>query len=174
MTKRRTHSLVLVAVLLLIGVLFITCGCGGTDETITTAAPQTTTTAAAPAAESSSGGTSGNVSVEGLVDNPMTLTAAELEKMTVAEITVDHPKLGMTDYRGVRLSDLFATLKVQSGAVALTMTASDGYMAEVPLADIAASADAMLAIGDDGKLSIVIPGMESKSWVKDVVSLEFK
>jgi hypothetical protein len=74
----------------------------------------------------------------------------------------------------VRLSDLFAALEVQSGATTVVMTASDGYMAEVPLADIQASADAMLTIGDDGKLGVVTPGMESKSWVKDVVSLEFK
>jgi hypothetical protein len=162
MTVRRPHYLAVVAVLLVTGLFFLTCGCGG-DETTTTAAPE------APA-----GGTSGNVSVKGLVDDPMVLTAAELEKMTVTEITVDHPKLGLTGYRGVRLSDLFATLGVQSKAATLTMTASDGYMAEVALTDIAGSADAMLAIGDGGVLSVVIPGVESKSWVKDVVSFEFK
>lgn len=174
MTTRHPRYLVLVAVLLLAGTTIFAAACGGSDETTTTTAAETTTTAGTAATEASAGGTSGNVSVEGLVDNPMTLTAAELEKMTVAEITVDHPKLGMTDYRGVRLSDLFTTLGVQSGATALTMAASDGYMAEVALADIAASADAILAIGDDGTLSVVIPGMESKSWVKDAVSFEFK
>jgi len=162
MTVRRPHYLVAVALLLVTGLFFLTCGCGGGDETTTTAP------------EVSAGGTTGNVSVKGLVDDPMVLTAAELEKMTVAEITVEHPKLGMTDYRGVRLSDLFTTLGVQSAAATLTMTASDGYMAEVALADIAGSADAMLAIGDGGVLSVVIPGVESKSWVKDVVSFEFK
>jgi hypothetical protein len=44
----------------------------------------------------------------------------------------------------------------------------------VPLADIAASADSMLTIGDDGTLSSAIPGMDGKSWVKDIVSMEFK
>jgi len=138
-----------------------------------TAGSETTTTAAAATA-SSSAGTSGNAAVKGMVDNPTALTAAELETMTVTEITVEHPKLGMTDYRGVRLSDLFAALGVQSEATTLVMTASDAYMAEVPLSDIQGSADAILAIGDDGRLSVVIPGIESKSWVKDVVSLEFK
>jgi len=172
MTRRRPHyhHVVLVAALLLTGLLLLTSACGGTEETTTTVA-ETMTTAGAGAA---GGGTSGHVSVEGLVDNPTVITSAELEKMTVAEITVDHPKLGMTDYRGVRLSELFEVLGVQSGAATLTMTAADGYMAEVPLADIAASADALLAIGEGGALSVVIPGMESKSWVKDVVSFEFK
>lgn len=138
-----------------------------------TAGSETTTTAAAATA-SSSAGTSGNAAVKGMVDNPTALTAAKLETMTVTEITVEHPKLGMTDYRGVRLSDLFAALGVQSEATTLVMTASDAYMAEVPLSDIQGSTDAILAIGDDGRLSVVIPGIESKSWVKDVVSLEFK
>jgi hypothetical protein len=173
MTTRRFPRLFLIAVLLT-GLVLAAGACGGSDATTTTAAVETTTTAGADTTGAASAGTSGNVAVKGLVDDPMTLTAAELEKMTVAEITVDHPKLGMTDYRGVRLSDLFAALGVQSGATALTMTASDGYMAEVPLADIQANADAILAIGDDGKLSVVIPGIEAKSWVKDVVSLEFK
>jgi hypothetical protein len=174
MTTRRPFHLGFVAILLLTGVVLLAAACGGSDETTTTAAPETTTTAAAEAASAPSTGTSGNAVVKGMIDNPMTLTPAQLETMTIAEITVEHPKLGMTDYRGVRLSDLFATFGVQSGAATLVMTASDGYMAEVPLADIQASADAIVAIGDDGTLSVVIPGIESKSWVRDVVSLEFK
>ncbi len=162
MTINRAHYRVMVAVLLATGLLLLFCGCGG-DDKATSTGPE------APA-----GGSSGNVSVKGLVDDPEVLTAGRLEEMTVIEITVDHPKLGMTDYRGVRLSDLFASLGVKEGAASLTMTASDGYMAEVPLADIRESTDAMLAMGDGGALSVVMPGIESKSWVKDVVALEFK
>lgn len=173
MTTRRLRHLVFVAALLLTGVLLFAAACGGTDTT-TTAAPETTTTAAAETGSGSSTAISGSAIVKGMVDNPATLTPGQLETMTVTEITVDHPKLGMTDYRGVRLSDLFIAFGVQSGATALVMTASDGYMSEVPLADIEASADAIVAIGDDGKLGVVIPGIESKAWVKDVVSLEFK
>jgi hypothetical protein len=51
---------------------------------------------------------------------------------------------------------------------------SDGFMAEVSLADLKASADAMIAIGDDGSLNAVMPGMSSKAWAKDIVSMEFK
>jgi hypothetical protein len=177
MKPRFPRYLVLLLALLLAGAALSVAGCSGSDETTTTlVAPTTTTEGAATTAATAgtSAGTSGTVAVKGLADNPLTLTVAELEKMTVSEITVDHPKLGLTDYRGVRLSDLFATLGVQSGATTIVMTASDGYMAEVALADIQASADAMLTIGDDGKPSVVLPGMEPKSWVKDVVSLEFK
>ncbi len=103
MTINRAHYRVMVAVLLATGLLLLFCGCGG-DDKATSTGPE------APA-----GGSSGNVSVKGLVDDPEVLTAGRLEEMTVIEITVDHPKLGMTDYRGVRLSDLFASLGVKEG-----------------------------------------------------------
>ncbi len=174
MTTHRPLHLGFAIALLLTGVLLFATACGGSDATTTTAAPETTTIAAAGAGSGPSVATGGSVAVKGMVDNPATLTSAQLETMTLAEITVDHPKLGVTDYRGVRLSDLFAVFGVQSEATNLVMTASDGYMAEAPLADVKASADAIVAIGDDGKLSVVIPGIESKAWVKDLVSLEFK
>jgi diacylglycerol kinase family enzyme len=47
-------------------------------------------------------------------------------------------------------------------------------MAEIALADLKASADAMIAIGDDGTLNAVMPGMTGKAWAKDLVSMEFK
>ncbi|MBN1322156.1 MAG: molybdopterin-dependent oxidoreductase [Thermoleophilia bacterium] len=175
MTTRHPRRLVLITALLLTGALLFSAACGDSDTPTTTAAAvETTTTAATETTGASLAGTSGNVAAKGMIDSPTTLTAAELETMTVTQITVEHPKLGMTDYRGVRLSDLFTALGVQSGATTLVMTASDAYMAEVPLSDIQGSADAILAIGDDGKLSVVIPGVESKAWVKDVASLEFK
>ena len=173
MNRKSSRYLILVAVLLLAGAT-LPAACGESDDTTATTAAVTETTAAADATDAPASGTSGNVVVKGLVDNPMTVTVAALEGMNVAEITVDHPKLGMTDYRGVRFADLFAALGVQEAATAVTMAASDGYMAEIPLADIEASADAMLTIGEDGKLTVVIPGIEAKNWVKDVVTIEFK
>jgi hypothetical protein len=32
----------------------------------------------------------------------------------------------------------------------------------------------MIAIGDDGTLNAVMPGMDGKAWVSDIVSLDFK
>jgi hypothetical protein len=181
MNRKYPRYLILVAVLLLTGFALLAAACGESDDTTATSASGTETTAAATettagadAAGDSAAGTSGNVVVKGMVDNPTTLTAAALEEMTVAEINVDHPKLGSTDYRGVRFSELFATLEVQEAATTVAMIASDGYMVEIPLADIEASADALLTIGDDGTLTVIIPGMESKNWVKDVVTIEFK
>jgi hypothetical protein len=172
MKNKYTRYLVLVAVLLVAGVALFAAACGGADEASVTTVAATDTTAAD--AETTGTVSNGGVEVKGLVDDPVTLTVEGLEAMTLAEITVEHPKLGMTDYRGVRFSELLPALGVQEAATAVTMTASDGYMVELPLADLEGSADAMLAIEDDGTLTVVIPGVASKNWVKDVVTLEFK
>ena len=113
--------------------------------------------------------------MKGLIDNPITLTAADLEDMSPVTISVDDPTLGKQDYRGVRFSDLLTIFGVQSDASRLAMTAhADGFVTEISLMDIQWSPDALLAIGDDGKVNVVLPGLESKTWVKDVITLEFK
>ena len=77
------------------------------------------------------------------------------------------------EYTGVSFDTVLETLGVQTGATTVVLTASDGYMAEIPLADIESSADAILAI-EEGTIASVFPGLETKTWVKDIVSMEFK
>jgi hypothetical protein len=174
--KKQTVSIVRLLVIgLLVAALagLAVAGCGD-EETTTTAAPATETTAAptdttAGAAE----GTSGAVAVKGMADNPMTLTVAELENLGTETLTVEHPKKGEVEYTGVRFGTVLDALKVAPGATAVVMIASDGYAAEVPLADIETSTDALLVI-EDGMISSVFPGLETKAWVKDIVSMEFK
>jgi hypothetical protein len=178
MKGKERRYLHMATVVMVVGLALLAASCGGSDDsTVTTASDDSTQTTVATGetdTSASATGTSGNVAVKGLVDNPMTLTVEVLEGMNVVEITVDHPKLGRTDYRGVRFSELFAALAVQDSASAVNMAASDGYMVEIPVAELRASEDAMLTIGDDGTITVIIPGTESKNWVKDVVTIEFK
>jgi hypothetical protein len=172
MNGKRVWYAMAVAVVFLAGLILLAVGCGESDDVgqvtsssgTTEAAEVTETTAVA----------SGKVVVKGLVDNPMTLTIDVLEVMNVVEVSVDHPKLGPTEYRGVRFSEVFAALAVLDSATSVTMAASDGYMVEIPLSELRASEEAILAVGEDGTISVVIPGMETKNWVKDVISMEFK
>lgn len=165
--RLRTRSLLLlVACLALLGVMAFAAACGGSEETATTTAPATDTTAAATEV------TGGAIDVKGLVDDPGTLSVADLQAMNVTTITAEHPKNGATEYTGVLLSDLMAAVGAQSGATLLDMAASDGFMGEVTLAEL--DADALIAIGDDGTLNAVMPGMDGKAWVSDIVSLDFK
>lgn len=113
-----------------------------------------------------------SLEVKGLVQTPGTLSVADLQAMNVTALTAEHPKKGAAEYTGVLLSELTAAVGLHSEATTLIMTAGDGYAAEVPLADL--SSDALIAIMEDGSLSAVMPGMEGKVWVSDLVSLEFK
>jgi hypothetical protein len=181
MGSKRKFLVALTVVLVLALAAFLVAGCGSTTTTTTGAAPTTTatpastdTTAAASTDTSAAAAASGTIVVKGPVDNPATWTVADLQKMNPVTITATHPKTGEAKYTGVKLTDLFTTLGVQSGAKTLVTGSSDGYMSEIALADIAGSADAMLAIADDGTLNMVMPGMSSKSWAKDLVSWEFK
>lgn len=191
----RRLSLTAMAVLLVAGLgLFVVC-CEDSDTETTSSVPSTSsgtaTTDSAPAASTTGTSTTGTsagqrttttvpkgetgvVEVKGLVDNPMTLKTEDVEKMNVVTVTVEGPD-GKQEHRGVRLSDLFAAFKIRSGATRVAMTAhADGFVVELSLQDIAWSPDALLAIGADGTLNIVIPGFDKKSWVKDLVSMEFK
>jgi hypothetical protein len=192
--KRNVRTvLILTALVALLGVAMFAVACGSsTDDTTTTAAaaattlaPDTTTTAAptdttaaitdtTAAGGDSSAAASGTITVKGLADNPMSLTVDSLTAMSPVTITAEHPKMGEQEYTGVRFSDLLTTLKVQDSAATMILGCSDGFMAEIALADLKASADAMIAIGDDGTLNAVMPGMTGKAWAKDLVSMEFK
>ncbi len=176
MKGKHTRYLIVLMLVALMGIAVFAAACGEADDTTATTAAATETTAGATettAATEPAGGASGNVAVEGLVDNPITLTVAALEEMNVITASVEKKDV-LEEYRGVLLSEVFASVGVQASATTVTMVASDGYMVELPLADIQANAEAMLAIGDDGALTVVLPGMSTKNWVKDVVSIEFK
>jgi len=115
------------------------------------------------------------LTVSGLVDKPLSLTDAGLHAMKVADITVEHPKKGAQAYTGVRLSDLLAKAKVQSGAAGLVFTASDDFFAELDLATVNSCADCMVAFTDAaGSYQLVMPGQASKIWVKNLIKIEVK
>jgi DMSO/TMAO reductase YedYZ molybdopterin-dependent catalytic subunit len=187
-----TPLLLVCALLLVAGLMVFAVGCGSAATTTTTSA-QTTTTAAAPdttaagaattvasGADTTAGGSSdpaaasGTIVVKGLVDNPTTLTVEGLQKMKVVTMTADHPKLGPTEYTGVKFSDILTLVGVQSAATVIDLGCTDGYMAEISVADLRATADAMLAIGKDGTLNAVMPGMFGKAWARDIITMEFK
>ncbi|MBN1485423.1 MAG: hypothetical protein JXA37_11950 [Chloroflexia bacterium] len=112
--------------------------------------------------------------VKGLVDNPLSLSLDSIKALGVETITAEHPKNGPQEYEGVRLQKVLDKAGLQDGASILVITASDDYSAEAALSDVQGCADCMIEVADDGTLSMVLPGMSSKAWVKDVVSIEIK
>jgi DMSO/TMAO reductase YedYZ molybdopterin-dependent catalytic subunit len=115
----------------------------------------------------------GDLTITGLVDNPLGLNEADLKKMEVLELTAEHPKKGKETYQGIRLNALLELAGLKPAATRLAFTAADGYTAEVNLSDLLACTDCLLAFTNTpGKFKLVMPGMESSLWVKDVASIE--
>ena len=173
--NHRRAILATLAMLLVLGLAVLAiAGCG--EDTTTTTAASTGTTAAASTETSSEGENGGGagITVSGMADDPATITADALEAMGTETLTLEHPKNGATEYTGVRFSTILEALQVQAGATTVVLAASDGFTAEVALADIAGSPDSLLAMGDDGTFAAAFPGLSSKAWVKDIVSMEFK
>ena len=113
--------------------------------------------------------------VIGLVDNPLSLTDADLKGMDVVDISAEHPKNGLTDYTGVYLNALLDEAGVQDGATMLVLTAGDGYTFEIDIATIRSCTECLVAFGETaGDYSAVMPDQASKAWVKGLVSLEVK
>jgi tungstate transport system substrate-binding protein len=135
-----------------------------------TAAPEPAPAAEAPAAAEAPMAEP-ILAVTGMVNQELNLTEADLLGMDVVTITAEHPKNGSTEYTGVYLNDLLEKAGIGDGAGALVMTASDGFSAEVALSDVQACADCLIAM-DGGTLNMVMPGMSSKAWVKDVTTFE--
>ncbi len=148
------NAKVVFAVVLLAAVL---CSCGGTPTPAPTQVP------AAPPA----------LAVKGMVDKELSLTMDAFKALGTTKITAEHPKNGPTDYEGVLLKTVLEQAGVQDGATTAVLSASDGFSAEVPVADIKACDQCLVAV-DGSVLNMVMPGMSGKSWVKNVISIEFK
>ena len=111
--------------------------------------------------------------VKGLVDSEKTLTMADLTAMNVLNISVEHPKKGAIDVTGVRLIDILALLSIKPEATTVSLIATDGFSANIPLADILAC-DNCLAGWDEEFLRTYMPGFDSNNWVKDLAIIELK
>jgi hypothetical protein len=133
-------------------------------ETAATEAP----TVSAPAA-------AGSLVVTGAVNKELSLLEADLRALEVAKITAKNPKGGSGTYEGVRLSTLLELAGVTGSAAKVRFTASDGYYVEVSIKDLKACADCMVAFTSTAeKFKLVMPGMTSDFWVKDVNNIEIQ
>jgi hypothetical protein len=135
-----------------------------------TEAPKPTIAASSSASSAAQGG----LTITGAVDKSLTLDLAALKAMSPVKIKAEHPKQGMQDYEGVRLNALLDQAKVKETATKLVMTSGDGFVSEVPLADVKKCADCLIAFADGGKFNAAMPGMASNFWAKDVVKIEVK
>ena len=113
------------------------------------------------------------LAILGLVNTETAFTEESLRALSVVTINADHPKNGPQDFEGVLLSELLDLVGLKSGATKLIFTADDGFSAEVSLADVQATPNALLGFTETaGKFKMIMPGLPSNTWIKGVVKIE--
>ncbi len=114
-----------------------------------------------------------SLTITGLVDAERTFTMADLEALEVSSISVEHPKKGSIDVTGIRFSELLALFTIKPEARTVKLVASDGFSAELPLADLLACENC-LAGWDEEMLRTYMPGLDTNYWVKDLATIEIR
>lgn len=131
----------------LIVVALVASGCTGRGATPTLVPPTSTPAAGAPVLDV--GGEA--------------MTMADLEGLPEVEVEAEG-----TSYTGVRIVDVLEAAGA-AGAGSIELVASDGYSAELAVADL--DDRSILAFDDDGTIDAVLPGQSKGGWVKDTVTI---
>ena len=135
--------------------------------------PATITSATeAPAAPESAA--TGSLVITGLVNQEKGFTEADLREMEILKASAETKK-GKQDFEGVSLNALLDLAGVKDGAAKLVATASDGYSSEVSLKDVRDCPNSLIAFGDTSEsFTMVLPDLQTNTWVKNLVKLEVK
>lgn len=124
-----------------------------------------------PAAPSA---TAASLSIEGAVDKPQTVTAAQIKSGTQKTVKATDSSNTEKDYTGVALASLLSQAGVKSSATQIVFTGSDGFAQTLALADVTKDANVVIIVSDDGTLRNIIPSQAPRTWVKQLVKIELK
>jgi DMSO/TMAO reductase YedYZ molybdopterin-dependent catalytic subunit len=112
--------------------------------------------------------------ITGNVETEVGWTEDKVRSMDAIQAEATNKQGETTTYTGVSLNDLLGKATPKSDAATLVFVADDGYTAEVPLADVQACADCIVAFRDGGGFSTVLPGFPGNVQVKGVVEIQVK
>jgi DMSO/TMAO reductase YedYZ molybdopterin-dependent catalytic subunit len=124
------------------------------------------------------------LTVDGLVETPLTLTYAEIVAYpNVTEVVLLICPLTFVDnaeWTGVPVSTLLAAAGLKSGATTIEFQSLDGYQIELPLEDVqkdgvflAYKVDGQMLPAEHGyPLRLVVEGQYGSNWVKWITHIE--
>jgi len=163
--RTRHLSLVIIAVLLLSLTLAACSSEGGATATSPAAKALLESAKTKDAKEAAANASQATTAEEAaLTVGDKAFTLEELQALTTATATTDEGEV-----TGVSLKAVLEAAGLT--AETITLTASDGYTADVAVAEI--DDTAVLSI-EDGKINAVIPTVAKSAWVDDVVSISAK
>ena len=149
MKKTRALFLFLLVVMLAVG------GC-----TSQTATPAPATSTPVPTSTTAPASTTTELS---LVVDGKTLSAAELDALPRIDVEAEGAQ-----YTGIRILDVLDAAGV-SGAETISLVASDGYAAELLVANL--DEQSIFALDADGTFDTVLPGQDTGGWVRDTIEI---
>ena len=94
----------------------------------------------------------------------------DLKAMNQTSVDYTDKDGNTTTYSGVLISDLLSAANVAS-YTKLTLIASDGSSVEVTADELSASTNSIVAINDDGTLSVVMPDLANTQFVAGLVEI---
>jgi DMSO/TMAO reductase YedYZ molybdopterin-dependent catalytic subunit len=139
--------------------------------------------AATKPAQGESNGAEWQLTVTGLVENPLNLSMTAMQALPQTTVNavlycVDQPGyvVAQGNWTGVRLWYLLEEAGVSSGAVKVAFYAADGYATDLTLAT-AKSDDVIVAYQKDGlplseTVRLVVPGKWGYKWIAQLTSIE--
>jgi len=158
----------LMIAVILIMVLLVSCsGTQSAAPIVEDNAPAVEETA--PAAEEAEAADETAVEESALLVGEMEFTMSQLEAMNTLEVEYTGKDDTVTPFIGVPVLDLIAEAGLTGDTV--VFTASDGYEAELPLADLESCPDCVAAFDRD-ELRLVLPGFASNVQVKGLVGIQ--
>jgi hypothetical protein len=123
-----------------------------------------------PPVEEPSGGTAFKITGGG---KEVAWTEDELKAMDTLDVDYTGKDGTTTTYTGVPMNALLELAGAGEGAT-LVLVASDGYTAEIALADVQSCDNCIVAFDPEGGLRSVLPDQSGKVQVKDLVEIQIK
>jgi DMSO/TMAO reductase YedYZ molybdopterin-dependent catalytic subunit len=116
------------------------------------------------------------LAITGKVTSPLTLTGADLAAIQRTTLSTQPPgEDEPVDFVGIPLNTLLDTAGLQTDATKVIFTASDGYSAEVTLAELRDCPDCLIAFDEgEGYLMDVLPGFAGNTWVKYLIQIDIQ
>lgn len=103
----------------------------------------------------------------------MAWTLDDLKGLPVANADFTNKDGETSTYSGVSFAQVLKSAGVEKYS-AMTLVAADDYTIDIDQKTLDACADCIIAIGDDGSLRAVMPGMQGSFQVRDLVELQVK
>jgi tungstate transport system substrate-binding protein len=112
--------------------------------------------------------------ITGKVKTEQAWTEDEVKAMTTIQVESTNSQGNKDTYTGVLIADLLKLAEPLPDATTLVFVASDGYTAEVALADVLACTNCIISFRTQGGFSTVLPGFAKNLQVKGVVEIQVK